>query len=247
MLDALSCDEDRSDDELTKIIKSCCPSQVPSCFKICWLPNKITSWLTALLLKLPVSKQLKEVHMRSKLGHGNAGVNTLNLLESKMMTTSKTSRESSGTPSLVPLPWLSEKQDFQSQIMKDWLQEQSAVPCNMFVRPSKNGATQTHLSTRTDALHLFYSKNFGRSKTPTQPKSTKQSSHSPSSLKSTSNKEPSLQKQQQNLPLLAYSLQCNHANTSRFHKLTSGEQRLSGSGTSASSKETNSSTTITRT
>jgi hypothetical protein len=177
-------------------------SQVSSCFKIRQLPNKITSWLTALLLKLPVSKQLKEVRTRSKLGHGNAGVNTLNLSESKMTTTLKTSRESSGTPSLVPLPWLSKKQDFQSQIIKDWLQEQSAVPCNMFVHPSKNGATQTHLSTRADALHLFYSENFGHSKTPTQPKDTKQPSHSPSSLKSTSNKEPSSQKQTAELATL---------------------------------------------
>ncbi len=40
---------------------------------------------------------------------------------------------------------------------------------------------QTHLLTRTDALHLFYSKNLGHSKTPTQPKDIKQLSHSLSS------------------------------------------------------------------
>jgi len=38
--DALSCNNDRSNDKLTKIIKTFCPSQVPSCFKIHWLPNK---------------------------------------------------------------------------------------------------------------------------------------------------------------------------------------------------------------
>jgi hypothetical protein len=112
--DALSRNDDRSDDELTKIIKTFCPFQVPSRFEIHRLPNKITSWLTVFLLKLPVSKQLKEAHMRSKLGRGSAGKNILSLLESKMMTTLRTSRESTSTPSLVPLPWLSEKQDFQS-------------------------------------------------------------------------------------------------------------------------------------
>jgi hypothetical protein len=38
--DALSRNDDRSNDKLTKIIKTFCPSQVPSCFKIHWLPNK---------------------------------------------------------------------------------------------------------------------------------------------------------------------------------------------------------------
>ncbi len=89
--DALSCNDDRINDKLTNIIKTFCPSQVPSCFEIHRLPNKITSWLTALLLKLPVSKQLKEAHMRSKLGRGGAGKNILSLSESKLMTTLRTS------------------------------------------------------------------------------------------------------------------------------------------------------------
>ena len=140
--DSLSHDDDRSDEELTQLFCTHCSSQIPPHFKIQPLPNKITSWLTALLLKLPVSKQLKEAHMRSKLGRGGAGKNILSLSESKLMTTLRTSRESNDTPSLVPLPWLSKKQDFQSQIMRDWLQKQSAVPCSMFAGPSKNRATK---------------------------------------------------------------------------------------------------------
>jgi len=49
--DALSRDDDRSDEELTSVIKSFCPLRVPSHFKILQLPNEIISWLTALLLK----------------------------------------------------------------------------------------------------------------------------------------------------------------------------------------------------
>jgi len=56
--DALSRDDDRSNEELTSVIKSFCPLQVPSHFEILQLPKEIISWLTALLLKLPVSTQL---------------------------------------------------------------------------------------------------------------------------------------------------------------------------------------------
>ncbi len=86
MLDALSRDDDRSNEELTSVIKSFCPSQVPSHFKILQLPKEIISWLTALLLKLPVSAQLSKVHTRSKIGHGASGKNTSFQLESKTIS-----------------------------------------------------------------------------------------------------------------------------------------------------------------
>ena len=80
--DALSRDDDRSDEKLTSVIKSFCPLQVPSHFKILQLPKEIISWLTVLLLKLSVSAQLSKVHMRSKIGRGDGGKNTPVQLES---------------------------------------------------------------------------------------------------------------------------------------------------------------------
>jgi hypothetical protein len=71
-----SCYDNRSDEEITNVIKSFCPSQVPSHFEIWQLPKETTSLLTALLLKLPVSAQLREEQTRSKIGHGNDGWNT---------------------------------------------------------------------------------------------------------------------------------------------------------------------------
>ncbi len=47
--DALSRDNDRSNNELTNILRTHCYSQLPQHFKITPLPNKITSWLTAAL------------------------------------------------------------------------------------------------------------------------------------------------------------------------------------------------------
>jgi hypothetical protein len=64
--DALSCDDDSDDKELTFFCINC-PSQIPSHFKTVPLPNKITSWLIALLHKLTVNQQFKETHTRSKL------------------------------------------------------------------------------------------------------------------------------------------------------------------------------------
>ena len=54
---ALSPDFDWSDNELTQIILYNCPSQLPQHFQIVPLPNKISSWLTSLLLRLPVKEQ----------------------------------------------------------------------------------------------------------------------------------------------------------------------------------------------
>ena len=126
--DALFRDDDRSNEELTSVIKSFCPSQVPSHFEILQLPKEIILWLTALLLKLPVSMQLSKVHTRSKIGHGGGGKNTPIQLESKKISSSKTSPEITDTSSSVHLPWLSGRQDFQEHLMNDWLQAQSKIP-----------------------------------------------------------------------------------------------------------------------
>jgi hypothetical protein len=130
--DALSCDNDRTDEELTLTIKTCCPSQVPSHFEICMLTNEIISCLTALLQRLPVSKRLIEVHTRSKFGRGSGGKCTPSPSESKMTTTSSFSLERTDTSSLEHLPWLSGTRGFQNHLMNDWLWAQSEIPSSMF-------------------------------------------------------------------------------------------------------------------
>ena len=54
VVNALSRDFDSSACELTKILCETWPSELPQHFQIAPLPNKISSWLTQLLLKLPV-------------------------------------------------------------------------------------------------------------------------------------------------------------------------------------------------
>jgi hypothetical protein len=140
--DALSCDNDRSNEELTSVSKSFCPSQVPSHFKILQLPKEIISWLTVLLLKLPMSAQLSEVNMRSKIGCGASGKNTYFQLESKTISSSKISPENTDTSSSAHLPWLSGKRGFQEHLMNDWLQAQSRIPCSMYAQPFKKMGTK---------------------------------------------------------------------------------------------------------
>ena len=243
--DALSRDDDRTDEELTHVIKSFCPSQVPSHFEIRPLPNEITSWLTALLLKLPVNERYNEVHTRSKIGRGGDGKSTWNPSESRATNSSKTSPENSDTRSSERLPWLSEKPDFRDQLMTPWLQAQSAVPSSVYVRPSEKTVTQTRLSTKTASLHSFYSENLGRSKISTHQRNTKQQSPCLSCPPSTNETPRNSNAQPPNLSHLESSSQCDPVSISRYTNLSSEEPTSSGFGTSGFSAVANNSTTTT--
>ena len=104
MSDALSRDNDRDDDELTKKLRTSVPSQVPKHFKIVPLPKEISLWLTSLLQKLPVKEQLRERHTRTKLGRGGDGKLTVDQLESLKMSSSTISRNPKGSNSWEPSP-----------------------------------------------------------------------------------------------------------------------------------------------
>jgi hypothetical protein len=80
---ALSRDMDRSDDKLTQILFTHVPSQVPNSLKIVPLPNKIVSWATSLLWRLPVQPQYSKEHTKTMLGCGSDGKNTANPQASK--------------------------------------------------------------------------------------------------------------------------------------------------------------------
>jgi hypothetical protein len=110
--DALLHDFDCSDAALTQILHGTCPSQLPQYFHIAPLPNKISSWLTLLLQKLPMREQLWEAHTRTKLGHGDTSPDTSSPSESATTSSSTPSQDPNEKRSSVPLPWLSEKGNF---------------------------------------------------------------------------------------------------------------------------------------
>jgi hypothetical protein len=155
---SLSCNNDRADSKLTNLLCMHCSSQIPGHFVIQPLPNKITSWLTALLLRLPVKLQLQEKHTRNKLGHGHDGQPTAAGLDSQThsSTTSYATHESNSSG---PLPWLCGKPVFQDHLMSDWLKAQSQVPSHMHVRPSASMVDPIHPWTMTARLDYFYNEN----------------------------------------------------------------------------------------
>ncbi len=166
--DSLYRDNDRTNNELIKIYCTSCPSQVPSHFEIVPLPNKITSWLIALLRKLPVNQQYSEVHTGCKLWRGNVGANTTVALATKT-SSSNPSQSTSESNSLEPLPWLYEKDGFQDQLTTDWLKAQLLVPSHMYAQPSEKMASRIPRSTTMPGLVSFYRDSIVASKTQIQP------------------------------------------------------------------------------
>lgn len=75
--DACSWDFHLSDLELTKLIFTSVPNQVPFGFRICQFPREIASWLTCLLQKQPQEMQWNQQPLPSKL---SLGVDTKSIL-----------------------------------------------------------------------------------------------------------------------------------------------------------------------
>jgi hypothetical protein len=150
--DALSRDNDCSDEELINILCTNCPSQLPQHFKIVPLPSKITLWLTLLLLWLPVKQQLVKKYTITKLGRGSVtpnGANNADLATTYSLTYSP---DSTKLRSWVPLPWLSVKDGFLDKAMIPWLKNQSLIPSTLWLQPSKNTDARTQRKTSTITL-----------------------------------------------------------------------------------------------
>ena len=176
--DALSRDDDRTDEELINVFRTFCPSQIPDHFEIVPLPNEIVSWLTSLLQRLPVKEQLREKHTRTRLGRCPDGSNTASPSESKGMSSSIFSREASGLSSWEHLPWLSVKGDFLHNVMGPWLKTQSEVPSHMLLRPSGKMTEEIQRETKTASLADFYLGCTAASKIRTPTRSSKKPSPS---------------------------------------------------------------------
>jgi hypothetical protein len=127
--DALSRDYNRSDEELTEILRTFVPEQIPPHFEIVPLPNEISSWLISVLQKLPVKMQLQEQqHTKTKLGCGVDGKSTPIPSVSLTTSTLMDSKVLAELNSWEPLPWLSGKDASRDQLMIPWSKAQSEIP-----------------------------------------------------------------------------------------------------------------------
>jgi hypothetical protein len=151
VVDALSQEKDRLDQELTQILFTHVPLQVPNSFKIVPLPSKIVSWLTLLLQKLPVQQRYSKVHTMTMPGHGNDETSTETIQDSQGTSFSQTSQEANKHTYSAVLPWLSVKGYFCNHVMLPWLLEQSKVPSTTWQRLSGAKDTQIPHKTKTES------------------------------------------------------------------------------------------------
>jgi len=133
--DALSREIDLSDVELTNLLRLSAPSQVPANFEIVPLPNEIVSWLTSLLLQMPVQEQYREEHTKTTLGLGIAGTSIASPPDLGTTSTLRHSpanrRSNSSELSQLQLETL----DLRETLQLPWLCRQSKVPSVTWSRP----------------------------------------------------------------------------------------------------------------
>jgi hypothetical protein len=140
--DALLRDDDRSDEELTNLLYTYIPEQMPQHFKIAPLPNEILSWVTLLLQRLNVKEQLREKHSRAEIGRSGGGRSTLNPSASPMISGSTTSTEQTASKFSAPSQLPFNKGPFLESLMTPWLNQLSEVPFYTLHRPLGNMTSQ---------------------------------------------------------------------------------------------------------
>jgi hypothetical protein len=138
--DALSRKSFLSDNELISFLRTTYPTQVPSHFEIVPVPNKISSWLTSLLLKLPASEPSNQEHTPTTPSPGHDGQTTAPPSDSGMTSSSTPLTPNNGHTSLGPSESPSEKVDIREKMQLPWLLRQSKMPSVTWLRPSSETA-----------------------------------------------------------------------------------------------------------
>ena len=154
--DALSRDDDRSDEELTHLLYSHCPEQMPQHFEIAPLPQEILSWVTSLLQRLCVKEQLREKRSRTEIGRSDGGSPMPNPSVSPTTFGSTTSTEPTASKSSAHSQLPFDKAAFLDRLMTPWLNRLSEVPYHTLHRPLGLTTSQTQQETMMESLEYFY-------------------------------------------------------------------------------------------
>ncbi len=174
--DALSQEWHRTNKNLTSILHSLFPNQMPDHFEILPVPSEISCWLISLLQQSPMSGQLWEEHTTMKLKHGNVGQHTVSLSDAQTFSWIN-SHKMSEFPCSVHLQWLSEKDNSRRIAMMCWLKEQSRVLSHMWCRPSGQQDDRTPQKMTTENLASFYQDSIELPRMKTPNKSNKRPYH----------------------------------------------------------------------
>ncbi len=141
--DALSQVWHRCEDELTKILCSHFPKQMPAHFEILPLPSMISSWLIFALQRLPANMLLREQHTTTGLELGGDGSNVANLLDATTSTWTA-SQDKSKFSCWAHLPWLSEQEDFWGEVQNSGWRHSQKCHFTCGTDLPKEGQTKSH-------------------------------------------------------------------------------------------------------
>jgi hypothetical protein len=172
--DALSRDFHLSTNDLTLLIISSVPDQVPFGFRIQTLPSEISSWLPCLLKNQPSNKQWLKEPTRSKRALGRDTRITSSQSYANLIPSLNLLQEYNDTVSLQPLLTRSEKVDIALKITHNSNQIQSVPSWIAWHRPLSWLISPTQDWTENINLPSFYKGNFEATKIMTSPKSPKQ-------------------------------------------------------------------------
>ena len=174
--DCLSRDFHLDNSQLTQLLTSSVPSQLPPSFLIAPLPQEIVSYLCAWLVKMPARQPSREIRKRSGLRPGADGSSSWNPSNSAGIPSSNPSTPTTAPPSSPASPTPSERQSIFHRLSNSWLLEQSELPWTMWHRPSGTTATRTHGSTKDVSLHAYYRDSTRATRIRTCPQSNKKRS-----------------------------------------------------------------------
>jgi hypothetical protein len=148
--DALSREMDLSDDALTKLLRLSFPSQIPENFEIVPPPKEIVSWLTSVLLQMPVQEQFREKHTKTTLGRGTDGISTASPQDLSTTPTSHPSPVNKGSSMSEPSQQPRRTLDLREILQLPWLCRQSKIPSVTWSRPFGARDFQTQHETARD-------------------------------------------------------------------------------------------------
>jgi len=132
--DALSCQFDLSDDELTRFVNLFPNSQVQNSNKLFPGHPEINSWMTYWLRKCNKMKGSQRIQEKKKNEYGGAGLNTQSPMEFSMTSGFLAFNQNNKLTLLEPSLQPSDDENFLSWTREAWLLQQSRRPWQNWVR-----------------------------------------------------------------------------------------------------------------
>jgi hypothetical protein len=161
--DLLSRDLASSDHEITTIINSRFPSQVPQSFKVSPLPVKISSFLSYCVQLQTLPRGSPAKHTAKPTPPGNGGSSSLSKRTSSTPAAKATPSSAPWTdlkpitpPVPLPTPFGCAITANPQKDMLNWLRVHAVPPLTVWLRPSSQQTSPTPDSTLTEKLRSFY-------------------------------------------------------------------------------------------